>query len=95
MVMAIPFHVGGYFAIDMCFGSLVQFVWQKINRAKADGNTIQIRSSIWFELTGLRQMAIPFRFAVASGLIYGDGIWTLPSSILSLAGVQTPPICMK
>ena len=32
--------------------------------------------------------------AVASGLICGDGIWTLPSSILALAKVQ-PPICMK
>ncbi|KAJ4973050.1 hypothetical protein NE237_006224 [Protea cynaroides] len=32
--------------------------------------------------------------AVASGLICGDGIWTLPSSMLALARV-TPPICMK
>jgi OPT family oligopeptide transporter len=32
--------------------------------------------------------------AVASGLICGDGIWTLPQSILALAKVQ-PPICMK
>jgi hypothetical protein len=31
---------------------------------------------------------------VASGLICGDGIWTLPSSIFALAGVK-PPICKK
>uniref|UniRef100_A0A0A9C251 Uncharacterized protein n=1 Tax=Arundo donax TaxID=35708 RepID=A0A0A9C251_ARUDO len=32
--------------------------------------------------------------AVASGFICGDGIWTFPSSLLSLAKVK-PPICMK
>ncbi|XP_041004268.1 probable metal-nicotianamine transporter YSL7 [Juglans microcarpa x Juglans regia] len=72
MAMAIPFYLGAYFAIDMCVGSLILFVWQKTNRAKADA----------------------FGPAVASGLICGDGIWTLPSSILALAGVN-PPICMK
>ncbi|KAL4302747.1 hypothetical protein GQ457_10G015240 [Hibiscus cannabinus] len=72
MAMAIPFYLGSYFAIDMCVGSLILFVWQKINREKADA----------------------FAAAVASGLICGDGIWTLPSSILALVGVQ-PPICMK
>ena len=70
--MAIPFYIGPYFAIDMCLGSLILFVWEKINKAKADA----------------------FAPAVASGLICGDGIWTLPSSILALAGVK-PPICMK
>ncbi|CAA0813424.1 Probable metal-nicotianamine transporter YSL7 [Striga hermonthica] len=72
MAMAIPFYLGGYFAIDMCVGSLILFVWEKLNKAKADA----------------------FGPAVASGLICGDGIWTLPSSILALAGVN-PPICMK
>ncbi|KAG5623022.1 hypothetical protein H5410_008240 [Solanum commersonii] len=72
MAMAIPFYLGSYFAIDMCLGSLILFVWTKINKAKADA----------------------FGPAVASGLICGDGIWTLPSSILALVGV-TPPICMK
>ncbi|XP_031736985.1 probable metal-nicotianamine transporter YSL7 isoform X2 [Cucumis sativus] len=70
--MAIPFYIGPYFAIDMCLGSLILFVWEKINKAKADA----------------------FAPAVASGLICGDGIWTLPRSILALAGVK-PPICMK
>ncbi|KAL7231135.1 hypothetical protein ACSBR2_009411 [Camellia fascicularis] len=72
MAMAIPFYIGSYFAIDMCVGSFILFVWQKINKKKADA----------------------FGPAVASGLICGDGIWTLPSSILALAGVN-PPICMK
>ncbi|KAF5791117.1 putative oligopeptide transporter, OPT superfamily [Helianthus annuus] len=72
MAMAIPFYIGGYFAIDMCVGSLILFIWSKINKAKAAA----------------------FGPAVASGLICGDGIWTLPSSILALAGVN-PPICMK
>ncbi|KAF3947689.1 hypothetical protein CMV_026207 [Castanea mollissima] len=72
MAMAIPFYIGSYFAIDMCVGSLILFVWEKINKAKADA----------------------FAPAVASGLICGDGIWTLPASILALAGVK-PPICMK
>ncbi|KAL6959733.1 putative metal-nicotianamine transporter ysl7 [Sarracenia purpurea var. burkii] len=72
MAMAIPFYIGSYFVIDMCVGSLILFVWGKINKAKRDA----------------------FGAAVASGLICGDGIWTLPSSILALAGVN-PPICMK
>ncbi|KAL4597287.1 hypothetical protein ACB092_12G222800 [Castanea dentata] len=72
MAMAIPFYIGSYFAIDMCVGSLILFVWEKINKAKADA----------------------LAPAVASGLICGDGIWTLPASILALAGVK-PPICMK
>ncbi|XP_057469077.1 probable metal-nicotianamine transporter YSL7 [Actinidia eriantha] len=72
MAMAIPFYIGSYFAIDMFVGSMILFVWSKINKAKADA----------------------FGPAVASGLICGDGIWTLPSSILALAGVN-PPICMK
>ncbi|CAI9113347.1 OLC1v1013931C1 [Oldenlandia corymbosa var. corymbosa] len=72
MAMAIPFYLGSYFAIDMCVGSLILYIWQRVNRAKADA----------------------FAPAVASGLICGDGIWTLPSSVLALIGVK-PPICMK
>ncbi|GAB4836142.1 hypothetical protein Ancab_001057 [Ancistrocladus abbreviatus] len=72
MAMAIPFYFGGYFAIDMCVGSLILYVWRRMNKAKADA----------------------YGSAVASGLICGDGIWTLPSSILVLAHVK-PPICMK
>ncbi|KZV17217.1 hypothetical protein F511_04018 [Dorcoceras hygrometricum] len=72
MAMAVPFLVGAYFAIDMCVGSLVVFVWSKLDSRKAD-------------------LMVP---AVASGLICGDGLWILPSSILALAKVN-PPICMS
>ncbi|KAG5227462.1 metal-nicotianamine transporter YSL [Salix suchowensis] len=72
MAMAIPFYIGSYFAIDACVGSLILFIWEKMDKAKADA----------------------FGPVVASGLICGDGIWTLPSSVLALAGVK-PPICMK
>ncbi|XP_075513326.1 metal-nicotianamine transporter YSL3-like isoform X2 [Primulina tabacum] len=71
MAMAVPFLVGAYFAIDMCVGSLVVFVWGKVNRRKVNS-------------------MVP---AVASGLISGDGLWILPSSILALAKIN-PPICM-
>ncbi|GAY64789.1 hypothetical protein CUMW_236200 [Citrus unshiu] len=72
MVMALPFLVGAYFAIDMCVGSLVVYLWHKRNPKKAE-------------------LMIP---AVASGLICGEGLWTLPASILALAKIH-PPLCMK
>ncbi|KAH7538292.1 metal-nicotianamine transporter YSL3 [Ziziphus jujuba] len=72
MAMAVPFLVGAYFAIDMCMGSLIVFVWHKLNGRRAG-------------------LMVP---AVASGLICGDGLWILPSSILALAKIR-PPICMS
>ena len=36
MAMAVPFLVGAYFAIDMCLGTLIVFVWHKLNKKKAD-----------------------------------------------------------
>lgn len=72
IAMAIPFYIGPYFAIDMCVGSLILYMWNKRNKAKADA----------------------FGLAVASGLICGDGLWTLASSVLALAGLK-PPICIK
>ncbi|XP_061992524.1 probable metal-nicotianamine transporter YSL7 [Rosa rugosa] len=36
MCMAIPFYLGSYFAIDMCLGSLILFLWQRMNKQKAD-----------------------------------------------------------
>lgn len=54
-----------------------------------------IGSLILFTWTKINKAkADAFVPAVASGLICGDGIWTLPASILALAGVK-PPICMK
>lgn len=35
MAMAVPFLVGAYFAIDMCVGSLIVFVWHKLNSKEA------------------------------------------------------------
>ncbi|KAI3735937.1 hypothetical protein L6452_15464 [Arctium lappa] len=35
MCMAIPFYLGSYFAIDMCVGSLILFVWEKKNKKAA------------------------------------------------------------
>lgn len=72
MVMAMPFLVGAYFAIDMCIGSLIVFVSHKLNSKKAE-----------FMVS-----------AIASGLICGEGLWTLPAAVLALAKVN-PPICMK
>lgn len=70
--MAVPFLVGGYFAIDMCIGSLIVFMWERTNAKKADS-------------------MVP---VVASGLICGEGMWSLPASVLALAKIR-PPICMK
>ncbi|XP_071691285.1 probable metal-nicotianamine transporter YSL12 [Rutidosis leptorrhynchoides] len=35
MCMAIPFYLGSYFAIDMCVGSLILFIWEKKNKKSA------------------------------------------------------------
>lgn len=72
MCMAAPFLVGAYFAIDMCLGTLIVFLWHKLDTKKAE-------------------LMVP---AVASGLICGEGMWTLPASVLALAKIS-PPICMK
>ncbi|CAA6667856.1 unnamed protein product [Spirodela intermedia] len=72
MAMAVPFYIGAYFAIDMFVGTVILFVWERINRKSAED----------------------FAGAVASGLICGDGIWTVPSAILSIFKIN-PPICMS
>lgn len=71
MAMAVPFYIGAYFAIDMFVGTVILFVWERMNRKGAED----------------------FAGAVASGLICGDGIWTIPSAILSIFRIN-PPICM-
>ncbi|XP_042412484.1 probable metal-nicotianamine transporter YSL9 [Zingiber officinale] len=72
MAMAVPFLVGASFAINMCVGSLIVFIWHKLDSKTAT-------------------LMVP---AVASGLICGDGLWILPSSLLALAKVN-PPLCIK
>ncbi|KMZ58118.1 Yellow stripe-like transporter 12 [Zostera marina] len=71
MAMAVPFYIGAYFAIDMFIGTVILFIWEKVNLKDAED----------------------FAGAVASGLICGDGIWTVPSALLSIFKVD-PPICM-
>ncbi|THG12253.1 hypothetical protein TEA_029065 [Camellia sinensis var. sinensis] len=46
---------------------------------------------VWEQLN--RKGAEDYAGAVASGLICGDGIWTIPSAILSIFRIN-PPICM-
>ncbi|XP_020581878.1 probable metal-nicotianamine transporter YSL6 [Phalaenopsis equestris] len=46
---------------------------------------------VWERLK--KEEADDFAGAVASGLICGDGIWTIPSAILSISRIN-PPICM-
>ncbi|WVZ85364.1 hypothetical protein U9M48_032301 [Paspalum notatum var. saurae] len=41
-----------------------------------------------------REEADGYAMPVASGLICGDGIWSIPSAVLSILGV-VPPICMS
>ncbi|MBA0749045.1 hypothetical protein Gogos_003009 [Gossypium gossypioides] len=71
MAMAVPFYIGAYFAVDMFVGTVILFIWERINQKEAED----------------------YAGAVASGLICGDGIWTIPSAILSILRVN-PPICM-
>ncbi|XP_022750462.1 probable metal-nicotianamine transporter YSL6 isoform X2 [Durio zibethinus] len=71
MAMAIPFYIGAYFAVDMFVGTVILYIWERINRKDAED----------------------YACAVASGLICGDGIWTIPSAILSILRIN-PPICM-
>ncbi|KAK9925539.1 hypothetical protein M0R45_033861 [Rubus argutus] len=71
MAMAVPFYIGAYFAIDMFVGTVILYIWERVNRKDSED----------------------FAGAVASGLICGDGIWTIPSAILSIFKVN-PPICM-
>ncbi|KAL5081654.1 hypothetical protein RYX36_010075 [Vicia faba] len=46
MAMAIPFYLGPYFAIDMCVGSLILFVWEKVNKAKVDAFAPAVASGL-------------------------------------------------
>lgn len=49
MCMAIPFYLGGYFAIDMCIGSLILFIWERKNKKKATefGPAVASGDSLW------------------------------------------------
>lgn len=72
MAMAVPFYIGAYFAIDMFVGTVILFIWERLNKKDAED----------------------YAGAMASGLICGDGIWTVPSAVLSIFRID-PPICMS
>ncbi|XP_071706939.1 metal-nicotianamine transporter YSL3-like [Rutidosis leptorrhynchoides] len=44
--MAVPFLIGGYFAIDMCVGSLIVLIWERINIKKAELMSISVASGL-------------------------------------------------
>ncbi|KAK1436110.1 hypothetical protein QVD17_01885 [Tagetes erecta] len=44
--MAVPFLIGGYFAIDMCVGSLIVIVWMKVNNKKAELMSTSVASGL-------------------------------------------------
>ncbi|KAL8464833.1 hypothetical protein ACS0TY_034358 [Phlomoides rotata] len=46
MAMAIPFYLGSYFAIDMCLGSLILYIWQRRNRASANALAPAVASGL-------------------------------------------------
>ncbi|KAK4489749.1 hypothetical protein RD792_000385 [Penstemon davidsonii] len=68
MAMALPFYVGAYLAVDLFVGTVILFVWERINKKKSE------------DYAGI----------VASGLICGDGMWTIPSAILSIFRINPP-----
>ncbi|KAK9275438.1 hypothetical protein L1049_022703 [Liquidambar formosana] len=46
MCMAIPFYLGGYFAIDMCIGSCILFIWERMNKQKANDFSPAVASGL-------------------------------------------------
>ncbi|KAL3688952.1 hypothetical protein R1sor_015261 [Riccia sorocarpa] len=46
MAMAIPFYLGAYFAIDMFIGTCIVFVWERIDKKKADSFSAAIASGL-------------------------------------------------
>jgi uncharacterized oligopeptide transporter (OPT) family protein len=72
VAMAIAFFVPPDMPIGMCIGSLVLYMWERM------------------DASGERMLSS----AVASGLICGDGLGSLVSSLLTLTKA-TGPICIK
>ncbi|CAI9274611.1 unnamed protein product [Lactuca saligna] len=89
---ALPKH-----CLDLCYGFFAFAVL--INMIK---DMLPKKIGKWMPLPIC--MAVPFLVnakkadsmvpAVASGLICGEGMWSLPASVLALAKIR-PPICMK
>ncbi|CAN6241988.1 unnamed protein product, partial [Urochloa humidicola] len=47
MAMAIPFYIGAYFAIDIFVGTVILFVWQRVNHKESEEC---VCCCIWFDL---------------------------------------------
>lgn len=65
MAMAIPFYIGSYFAIDMCLGSLILFIWTKLDRAKAEAFGSAVASGL---ICGDGIWALPSSFLALAGV---------------------------
>lgn len=85
MAMAIPFYLGGYFAIDMFLGSVIRFVYEKVNKAKSDimcpaiaaglicGDGVWTIPSAILALAKVDPPLCMFFYAASNPLIPGDG----------------------
>ncbi|KAF2322543.1 hypothetical protein GH714_018732 [Hevea brasiliensis] len=82
MCMAIPFYLGAYFAIDMFVGSLILFIWEKMNKRRATDFSPAVASglicgdSLWgipaaiLSLTGVNPpICMKFLSAAANGRV--------------------------
>ncbi|KAF7808643.1 putative metal-nicotianamine transporter YSL7 [Senna tora] len=65
MCLAIPFYLGGYFAIDMCVGSLILYVWERRNKRKAEDFCPALASGL---ICGESLWGIPAAILALAGL---------------------------
>ncbi|KAK7846814.1 putative metal-nicotianamine transporter ysl7 [Quercus suber] len=65
MCMAIPFYLGAYFAIDMCLGSLILFLWRRMNKQKADDFAPAVASGL---ICGDSLWGVPSAILALSGV---------------------------
>ena len=65
MCMAIPFYLGAYFAIDMCIGSLILFLWRRKNKQKANDFAPAVASGL---ICGDSLWGVPSAILALSGV---------------------------
>ena len=75
-----------------CLGPAVVGLGQREFEAQVNDELLFVIVWVWQRVN--RYSADTYSVVAASGMIVGDGIWTVPSSILAVAGVQ-PPVCME
>ncbi|KAK9122242.1 hypothetical protein Syun_019859 [Stephania yunnanensis] len=84
---ALPHH-----CLQLCYGFFSFAIAANLIRDLGAPKIANLAVFVWHKLNDKKAgLMVP---AVASGLICGDGLWILPSSILALAKVN-PPICMS